>query len=392
MSIEFSKSFDDKFKMKRFELLQSLFKNKLVVFLSAFIIFIGCWFVYLQTKKSTVPSAAAPDEKSIPVVVANAEKKTIRRTFKTHTYLQPWKEVVLKPPTQTTVRQIHVQVGQIVSKGQILISLGSELQELKAELEGIEVQLRNIDITVTRALAKNSYLSRNEYKQKELENKASKIKMRMNQLESSTFLKAPVAGKISEINMKEGDYIDQSSALYQVKMIDDSKYRAFVHLPVEVATQLTTSNKAFLSAAEKSSDGQASASPVVGEIVSISPTVDVKTGTVASEVVLNQVPRGWLPGMFVEIEYLLLEKQDVIAIPQEALVYENSRPYVYVVKNDQRGPASETSIDQVKKMSVVLGEKDGAEIEVVQGLEDLDQIVVQGQSAVTDGSKVEVIQ
>ena len=102
-----------------------------------------------------------------------------------------------------------------------------------------------------------------------------------------------------------------------------------------------------------------------------------------------------------------------LVVPQQAVVFENKTSFVYrILSNEKAGervPASnlakgssdpakspeqnaDSEIQRVQKVPVKLGLKDAKSIEIIGGLEQFDLVVVTGQGALADGSKVEIVQ
>ncbi len=348
----------------------------------------------IETSVTKSTTTDAPGK--APVASFTVEPREMKRSFVTQTFLLPWKEVIQRPMPMSLVRGVHVKVGDNVKADTVLVSLGSESQKLRSELDKIDGEIRNIDYTVTRALARQSFLSKREAKQRELEHKAAQIRLKLNQLDNSAVIKSPIDGIVSELTIKVGDYIDQSGINNSlVKIVDKTKMRVQIYLPTEVAVQVNDKTKIFfrkMGASQISKDNAESAvEETSGVLNSLSPSVDLRTGTVFSETVLTKMPKSWLPGMFVEVEFVLEEAKHSLAIPREAIVYENAKPFVYIIKSQERGPASPENYDFAKKVEIELGMKDDIYVEIKKGIEELAQIVTEGQGALTDGAKVDVV-
>jgi multidrug efflux pump subunit AcrA (membrane-fusion protein) len=85
-------------------------------------------------------------------------------------------------------------------------------------------------------------------------------------------------------------------------------------------------------------------------------------------------------GMFARVYFKSIQRNEVLAIPREALVGSVKAPQVFVVEN---GIA--------KLRSVVLGAEFGTSVEVIGGLNTGENIVVNGQNNLSDNVKVEVL-
>jgi HlyD family secretion protein len=84
-----------------------------------------------------------------------------------------------------------------------------------------------------------------------------------------------------------------------------------------------------------------------------------------TEVVLDKVPRGVLPGMTAEVEIATDQRFDVLSIPIEAMAYEEGQEVCYV--------ASE---EGVERRELKVGQSTRDRIEVIEGLDEGEQIVL----------------
>lgn len=346
-------------------------------------------FIKFSSSETVTPtiSANSATAKYPAVSIVDCEAKNLKRVFKSFATLQSWKEVVLRPPLQATIRQILVRVGDPVNIQQTLVHTGSEVQKLKAELEKIDFELKNLDFSVTLALAKKNFLSSKEYRQRELEHKANLIRTKLNQLESSESIQSPIKGVVAELSFKEGEFIDNNS-VGLVRVIDSSKLKLPLYIPQDIVSHLKVNDEVLLTRSGTKKN-------LTAQLLSISPIVDSKTGSVFVEVVVNDVPPGLLPGMFVQVEFTVEKADHALALPAQAVVFEAGQAFVYkIVPLKNRTLASNDDpreLMQVNKLPVKVGLKDGDMIQISQGLEELDQIVVQGLSSLSNGAIVEVI-
>jgi membrane fusion protein (multidrug efflux system) len=83
------------------------------------------------------------------------------------------------------------------------------------------------------------------------------------------------------------------------------------------------------------------------------------------------------PGMFMTVQLTIGRREQALLIPEEALVPEGTRQFVFVVAN---GRAAKTEVK--------LGTRIPGEVEVVQGLQPGATVVVGGVQRIRDGSPV----
>jgi RND family efflux transporter MFP subunit len=101
------------------------------------------------------------------------------------------------------------------------------------------------------------------------------------------------------------------------------------------------------------------------------------TKTMAVEFDLPNPDKAIRPGMFAHVSLDLDARPNVLVLPAAALVMEKKKTFVFVVKD---GVA--------KKVSIKVGADTGIEIEVVEGIADADEVIVNGKNLVSDNDKV----
>ena len=346
---------------------------------------------YLMNRKPQVTEAVVQD-RPVPVATDTIRKRTIQNQFFAHSFLQPRKEIILRPNSNVSVREVKVEVGQFVQKGQVLAYTDSEAQALRAELDQIDLKMRNLDFNVTVALAKKSFLSKKEYREKELEHRAVQIRKRLSEIDTTGSMISPIAGVISEVSLKTGDFIDNPQQ-YFIKIADASSFRVQLYLPQSVASHLKKGDPAELSHSKTDELGKETNQVTLGKIETVAPVVDPKTGSILTEIEVGKIPEGWISGMYVQVTLTVEQSTNVIAIPNESLVFENNQAYIYRVPSDsqKRNIASTDQSEHVQKIAVKTGMRDAKFTEIQQGLEEFDLIVTEGQGNLSDGAKVEII-
>jgi membrane fusion protein (multidrug efflux system) len=109
----------------------------------------------------------------------------------------------------------------------------------------------------------------------------------------------------------------------------------------------------------------------------VSPTIDTRNGTFRVTAAINNDLAALAPGMFARFTVAYEMHAEAMVIPAEALVEEDESKSVYVVSNGE-----------VSRRNIETGIESDGRVEVLHGLAVDDQIVVVGQSALRDGSKV----
>jgi membrane fusion protein (multidrug efflux system) len=120
-----------------------------------------------------------------------------------------------------------------------------------------------------------------------------------------------------------------------------------------------------------------------GKLTRLSPVVDPITRSAYAEITLLNPHHSLKPGMFAEIDIVVVSSKGAVVVPKDAILEEpnSGSSFVFVVAG---GSA-------VKKV-VVTGISQQGLVEVKSGLTFGEKIIVTGQHYVKDGDRVEVVQ
>ncbi len=116
-----------------------------------------------------------------------------------------------------------------------------------------------------------------------------------------------------------------------------------------------------------------------GTVLRLAPSLDPTTRTLRAEVAVEN-PRGELrPGMFVEVTIIAERRIGVAVVPREAVTERGGRKVVFVLEGQK-----------VSRRDVALGLGDDDVVEIRQGLEPGERVVVRGIETLQDGQRVRV--
>lgn len=116
-----------------------------------------------------------------------------------------------------------------------------------------------------------------------------------------------------------------------------------------------------------------------GRVLRLAPTLDTLTRTLRAEVAVDNSEGLLRPGMFVEVTIIAERREDVCVVPRDAVTERGGRKVVFVLRGQK-----------VNRRDVTLGLGDDEIIEIREGLEPGERIVVRGLETLTDGTRVRV--
>ena len=274
----------------------------------------------------------------------------------------------ISPQTAGRIRKLNVEVGDFVSKGQILAEID------RMQLEQAELKLKNDERELERCrqLLNEGGLSQSDFDSMELAFKVSKTSY--DNLVENTILRSPVSGVITARNYDVGDMYSMSSPVYTVQQITPVKL--LVAVSETDYTRISKGDKCVITADALPGES------FKGSVVSIYPVMDPSSHTFNVEVQVPNANARLRPGMYARVSLNMGDTESIV-IPDAAIVKQqgSGQRTVFVLKDD----------DTAEVRLVTLGKFFDGQYEVLEGLSEGDRVVSKGQASLRAGVKVEVV-
>lgn len=185
-------------------------------------------------------------------------------------------------------------------------------------------------------------------------------------------IKAPFDGVVAELNISQGSRVGPQS---NVAQLISSEIEAVVSVPESRIGQLKEGQSAALRVTAY--PGQ----EFPGVVASIAPVANTDTRTFEVKITPTKGMDLLRSGMYANVSVLAEEKPQTLLAPRAAIVTTDEQPLVYVVRTD----------NTVEQRPVTTGLSDDDNVEILSGLKAGEIVVTAGQSSLTDGAKVEVV-
>lgn len=309
----------------------------------------------------------------MPVRVERVVRAPIGLDFETNGTLEAENDVDLVARTAGPIVALSAEEGQRVARGAVLARIDDS--EIRAQLAVGEVRLHETKSALARveSLFANDLVSRDERDTAKAayETALGDVERTRIQVDLTT-IRAPFGGQIAARYVRHAEYVTSGTPLFRIADFDT--LLCPIQVPERQLSRLAVGQPARLGL-EAWPDQQFEA-----RVLRISPVVDSDTGTI--RVTLEVDGEGRLrPGMFASV-FLELERRDnALVIPKRALAL------------DSLGDAVFVAVDGVaRRRAVVLGFESTDHLEVVEGLEEGDAVVVVGQDGLSDETPVEVLE
>ncbi|MDR1025484.1 MAG: efflux RND transporter periplasmic adaptor subunit [Treponema sp.] len=125
-----------------------------------------------------------------------------------------------------------------------------------------------------------------------------------------------------------------------------------------------------------------------GTVSEVAPTVDPVSRTMELRVNVDNPESKLKTGMFAKVRLLTEIKDNIVKIPASALVQRFGENFVFVVEPDNSGRGGFVA----RRRNITPGILIDGVLEVTEGLNPRDEVVVRGQTMLQDGARVNIIE
>jgi len=150
--------------------------------------------------------------------------------------------------------------------------------------------------------------------------------------------------------------------------------RVYVNVPEYYSPEIVPGIQATL---EMASNPNA---PVKGRLVRTADAIDPNSLTLLSEVDVDNPDGKLLPGGYAQVHFDIISKHPPMIIPGNTMIFRSAGPQVGVV--DDSGI--------VHLRDIKIGRDLGTNLEVIQGLDEGDEVIINPSDSLADGQKVHV--
>lgn len=328
-----------------------------------------------QTEEAKDALVVNPADRVYPVKVITLATQMIARTIDYTANLTPYEEVYLASAQPGQIDAIHVEVGDRVEKGDVLVNMDpTQLLQARIQLNDASTNLQRLD-----TLIQVGGISKQQYDQVKMQFDLAKSSVQF--LEENTVLTAPISGVITGKYYENGELFSGApntqagkAAIVSIQQINplkaivgvSEKFFPFVYTGMNVSVSCDIyPNEVFK-----------------GKVSLIHPTISPLTRTFMVEVTVPNNDELLRSGMFSRVK-IAMGEVEALVLPAVTIMQQEgtNERYIFVKRNNI-----------AKRINVVQGKRFDGMIEVISDeLKVGDQLVVAGQKNLLDGYKVEVV-
>ncbi|MDX1757409.1 MAG: efflux RND transporter periplasmic adaptor subunit [Marinobacter sp.] len=290
--------------------------------------------------------------------------------------------VVLRPRVSGYIQQVAFEEGALVEAGDLLFQIDprpyqARVQAARAELAQARSRLELARSEAGRAssLLESRAISREEYDQRhaalmgaQAAVEAARAALTTAELDLEyTRVTAPVSGRAGRALVTRGNLANADRTELTTVVSVDPMYVCFeADEQTAAGSQSLLANNQHQTVRVRLGDDREQA--LTGELDFIDNQLDASTGTLQYRAVLSNPAERLKPGQFARVEMPVAQLDRALLVNRKAVLTDQDRRFVYVV--DDRNQAS--------PRHVTVGRQVGELMVIRDGLQDGDQVIVNG--------------
>ncbi len=356
---------------KKLNSFKKLNKKKTIV-LAVVIVFV--LFGAFRIVSSRLEDKGTVNSDVINIKVTTAAITTLENTSPLTGRLEPVEEVSLIPKASGEVTNVHVELGQKVSKGTVLFELDKTQIMLTYNQAKVSYNDAKLNLDRIAALYQEGAVSLQQYEQAEtLFSKAQDGLNSSSDNLNNYAVTSPIDGYVTSINVEVGSLASLSSVAATIANVDN--------LEINTSLSETMINKIKTGDKVNVLVSSASETPFTGTVTALSPAPAAGSLTYPMKVTLDNAAEDVKPGMFAEVIITSDKTADVIALPSNTILIKSSKTVVATIENEEK----------VVFKDVDVGVDNGELAEIKSGIEVGDTVVIEGQHYLEETSEFNII-
>ncbi|MCU7943512.1 MAG: efflux RND transporter periplasmic adaptor subunit [Candidatus Thiodiazotropha sp. (ex Cardiolucina cf. quadrata)] len=268
------------------------------------------------------------------------------------------------------IEEIAFESGDRVKQDDLLVRIDVSAEQAQLRSAEAAAKLARINLDRNRDLRANKTVS-----QADLDTAEANFKQATAQVDNvratiaKKTLRAPFAGQLGLRQVNLGQIVEQGTPVVTLQTID----------PIYVDFSLPQQQFSILEPGTEVHVTTDAAPEKVfsGRIIAVNPEIDQMTRSVRVRATLSNQSELLRPGMFANVEVMLSDDEEVLAIPATAVLYAPYGDTVFVIDevDDEKSGGKQLVLRQ---QVIRLGATRGDFVAVVTGLEEEEKVVTSG--------------
>jgi membrane fusion protein (multidrug efflux system) len=323
----------------------------------------------LEAKRNAVVQERPP----VNVVVQEMVPGLLRDRLNLPGMVEPWESLNILAEVRGTVAEVMVQEGDHVNQGDLIARLDTSDYENTRNSIRASYTLALTNLKRLSGLHEQEIIAKAEYDSIKAEAESLEADLAIAELQlKRCSVRSSIAGIVNELPAKKGLYLAVADPVATVLDID--RVKIIVGIP-ETDVDAVRKIDRFEVTIEALQNKE-----VTGAKYFLAIAPDSQAQVYRLELEVPNSSGEILPGMFARVEIIKEEIPEALAIPLYAVISRDNKHFVFLEE------------DNVARLQEVrLGVLDGWQIQITEGLEPGQRVIVVGQRSVDADQKVNVV-
>ncbi len=285
-------------------------------------------------------------------------------------------DAVISAEVNGQVRNIADR-GQRFNRGEVVARIDDRIFRANVESARAAFEFAQDTFERLQPLYADSIVSTQDFRGASTERDAARAQL--DQAEKAledTEIRAPFAGRVEERMVRTGELINAGMPV--VRLVNTERVRVRAGVPERYSGQITEGSEARISLRSYSGGEFDTRVTYAGNVI------DSDRRTFPVEIEMRNPERVIKPEMVVNVRLKRRSIENAVIIPRTAIIRDERSESVFVAREGENGL-------QAELVEIRTGSAAGPVIEIVEGLEEGDQVIVAGASNLSIGDRLNVI-
>ncbi len=319
-------------------------------------------------------SGTTAEEQAVPVSVVTISTQSFVETLHLSGTIKAIDDITISPEEGGVVERWHAAKGEFVRKGDIIISLKDDVA--KASYDAAQAQFESAELTYQKQKTVYAEQAISEWQLKTAEYARDAAKAQAHLMRSRwerTRITSPVSGLLDARYVEIGEMAPPAVPIARVVSINSVKVS--INVPERYAGTIKRGTPLKLTVLAHPHD------EFTGRISFVGAAISPDNRTFPVESVIPNTGLKLKPEMIAKVQLEQSENSRALLVDESAVqLVDRNRQIVYVANN---GKAEERAVE--------LGGRKGNLVQIVQGVNEGEKIIIRGQKELVDGQKISIV-
>jgi len=333
--------------------------------------------IVIYTQWPETVQKEAKFQRSVSVKVTRAKLAEFKDSIEAIGTTRANEKVFITSQYSDLVESVSFSDGQLVQKGDVLVRLNnqeelSKVNELEANLSESMAQLKRFQDLLKSNATSKSLVDQQEAQAKAISAQLQSARTKLNDL----IIQAPFDGILGFRDVSVGSYIDAGSVI--TSLDDLSVIKVDFDLPerflptIKLGQAITALNSAYKK------------QQFIGKITSIDTRINPITRSLKVRAVIPNKNLALRPGMLLNIE-IVRQVEMLLQLPESSIIPIEDEHFVFTIKSEKE------QVQTAVRTLVTIGRRLPGIVEIIDGIDQQDVVVIEGALKLRDGVNVNVI-